>query len=351
MSHELSIRDNGFVEMAYFGKPAWHGLGNELLVTDTPEDRRRKAGFDWQIDAAPVHYSVGGEQRTFSDRKVLYRSDSKAGLSIVSDIFKVVQPADVLNYFENLAEKAGFQLETAGVLYDGKQFWGLARIGDEMFIRDKSDLVKSYLLMATSVDLSMPTTFKFVAERVVCHNTLSWGLREAGKTVKIRHNRLLNEREVNEKLGVIAHSGFAQTIDDLRMLAETPVSPLEAIRLTAELIRPDVYQDVETGTVSPEEFDRLMRSAPVQRISDLAQGVDLIGAELAGVSGTAWGWLNGVTQYVDHEARAQTIDGRLHRAWFGAGDKMKARAMDDALRFAKGEPSETQDNEELVLGK
>ena len=45
------------------------------------------------------------------------------------------------------------------------------------------------------------------------------------------------------------------------------------------------------------------------------------GAELASSQGTAWGLLNAVTQYVDHERRARSQDSRMDSAWFGQGPR------------------------------
>ena len=30
MAHELTIRENGFTEMAFVGQTPWHGLGQQL---------------------------------------------------------------------------------------------------------------------------------------------------------------------------------------------------------------------------------------------------------------------------------------------------------------------------------
>ncbi|NHZ66059.1 DUF932 domain-containing protein, partial [Massilia sp. CCM 8694] len=43
------------------------------------------------------------------------------------------------------------------------------------------------------------------------------------------------------------------------------------------------------------------------------------GAELASAKGTAFGLLNAVTEFVDHERRARSNDHRLESAWFGQG--------------------------------
>ena len=61
-----------------------------------------------------------------------------------------------------------------------------------------------------------------------------------------------------------------------------------------------------------------------------------MGAELEGGSGTAWGWLNAVTQYVDHAARARSQSNRLDSAWFGRGDALKVKAQEVAMRHAGG---------------
>jgi hypothetical protein len=57
------------------------------------------------------------------------------------------------------------------------------------------------------------------------------------------------------------------------------------------------------------------------------------GADLAAADGTAWGLLNAVTQYVDHERRARSQDYRLDSAWFGNGAAIKGKALERALKL------------------
>ena len=58
------------------------------------------------------------------------------------------------------------------------------------------------------------------------------------------------------------------------------------------------------------------------------------GAELAAAKGSAWGLLNAVTEFVDHERRARNQEYRLDSAWFGQGAALKQRALDYALQLA-----------------
>lgn len=57
------------------------------------------------------------------------------------------------------------------------------------------------------------------------------------------------------------------------------------------------------------------------------------GALLASSEGTAFGILNAVSEYVDHEKRARNHDYRLDSAWFGQGAAVKQRALDVALEM------------------
>jgi hypothetical protein len=61
---------------------------------------------------------------------------------------------------------------------------------------------------------------------------------------------------------------------------------------------------------------------------------DGMGASMASANDTAWGLVNAVTQYVDHERRARSSDNRLDSAWFGAGASIKQKALDEALTLA-----------------
>ena len=53
----------------------------------------------------------------------------------------------------------------------------------------------------------------------------------------------------------------------------------------------------------------------------------------ASASGTAWGLVNGVTEFIDHHRRARSEDHRRDAAWFGAGAAVKQKAWDEAMKL------------------
>ena len=142
--------------MAYVGETPWHQLGNELPAKQPIDVWAQKAGMDWTICETPVRYMTEqagslGSIMSFDEQKVLYRSDTKDALSVVGSRYQVVQPRQVLDFYRDLTEVSGFELDTAGVLKGGRKFWALARTGKSTMLKG-GDLVNGYLLLATSCD-------------------------------------------------------------------------------------------------------------------------------------------------------------------------------------------------------
>jgi len=151
--------------MAYTGQTPWHGLGNLLHAKQSLDIWLHAAGMDWTIEQGDVMFNVASDAlhiRPYADNKVLYRSDTLEPLSVVSQRYNVVQPHEVLHFYQDLVDAGGFELETAGSLKGGRKLWALARTGQDLTLKG-GDVVKSYLLLATSCDGSLCTTAQCTA--------------------------------------------------------------------------------------------------------------------------------------------------------------------------------------------
>lgn len=314
-------------QMAYVGNIPWHGLGNRLSPNQPLEVWQQEAGMNWQIQESPVRFmadAVGhlGTIHSFPEQKVLYRSDTRAPLSVVSSRYQVVQPREVLEFYRDLTERSGYELETAGVLKGGRKLWALARTGLSTAIKG-NDVVNGYLLLATSCDGTLATTATPTSVRVVCNNTLAISLNGATRAIKVPHNTRFDPQAVKKQLG-IAVSQWDEFMYRMRMLAERKVQWNEAIGFFMEVLcntRPhDPIPDV------------LPNKRAIEKVQSLYEGKGR-GSDLESARGTAWGLLNAVTEYVDHERRARSLDYRLDAAWFGQGVTIKQQALASALRL------------------
>jgi phage/plasmid-like protein (TIGR03299 family) len=315
-------------KMAYVGATPWHRLGNQLPSKQPIEVWAEKAGMDWTICDTPVRYlteQIGslGAILSFDDQKVLYRSDTKAPLSVVSSRYQVVQPKAVLEFYRDLTEVSGFELETAGVLKEGRKFWALARTGKSLALKG-NDVVNGYLLLATSCDGSLATTATPTTIRVVCNNTLTIALNGASSAIKVPHSTSFDAQAVKKQLG-IAVSSWENFMYRMKTLSERKVKNHEAMNYFLKVL---CQTDSQTDQAAVLTNERALK-----KVQSLYEGQGH-GAELASASGTAWGLLNAVTEFVDHEKRARSQEFRLDSAWFGQGASLKQRALQHALQLA-----------------
>ena len=309
MAHELSIRTNGQVEMGYVGAKPWHGLGNELEAGASIETWTKAAGLDWEVKESPIEFMVDGVRTSFDNRKALYRSDSKMPLSVVSNSYKTVQPAVILDFFREVTEKTDAQMETAGALFGGKVIWALARLGNDAKVRD--DLVAPYLMLTTSFDRSLPTIAKLTAVRVVCNNTLQLSMKDTNtKQIRIPHSTNFVTAEVRAGLNVSLDQ-FDKFMQKANGLAAQSFSMSDMDQFLVELLKPNAI------TV---EAENVRKSAAYKKITDLFNGGQLGNGQDA-INNTAWGALNAVTEFIDH------MQGK-NQSWFGLGGKLKDRALD-----------------------
>lgn len=315
MAHELTIREDGFTEMAFVGATPWHGLGQELTQGATMEEWRKAAGMDWTIESSPARFtSCQGNDQFVPGQNVLHRSDNGLPLSIVSNRYKPVQPREVLDFFKDLVEESGFRLHTAGTLFGGKRLWALAETGRFGEIT-AGDGVGGFLLLSTSADRTLATTARFTTVRVVCNNTLSMATKDSANCVSFTHARVFDHDLMKAKLGKAVAS-----FDGFLMMAKH----LQKQRITESAAKDFVRQIVLTADQLNDDYN-FEKNRPFAKIMNLFRG-EAKGAEMVG--DTKWGLLNAVTEYYDHHSPAHTADARLNTAWFGTGDAAKAKAVD-----------------------
>jgi phage/plasmid-like protein (TIGR03299 family) len=310
--------------MAYANAVPWHGLGNNVDADSTIEEWQNQAGLNWSVSKRPVHFAgecVPGANNgihTFKDKFVLVRDTDSRPFSVVSGRYNPVQPKEILEFFRDLIATHGMTIETAGSLKDGKRIWALAKTGDAHKVLG-SDLVNSYLLIATSYDLTFSTLAQFTSVRVVCNNTLQQSLNDYISRVSIPHFKDFNADQVHESLGLgrVQWGAFSQALD---AIAKIKISVGDAGLIIANALK--IPQDIEAPSPNRQHVMPIMR---------LFNG-DAIGSDVVGQTG--WGLVNAVTEYVDHRKRARNQGNRLDNAWFGEAANLKDTVFKSVLEMA-----------------
>ena len=347
MAHQIE-------QIAYVGETPWHGLGNQLSPHQPIEVWAEQAGMDWRIESSDVSYMAQNERgqsiiMPYEEQRVLYRSDTHAPLSVVSQRYQEVQPKQILEFYRDLTEQSGFELETAGVLKGGKKFWALAKTGQTSALKGK-DVSNGYILLATACDGTLATTAQFTSIRVVCNNTLAIALKgqnSSAGVVKVPHSTKFDAEKIKQQLGISVRA-WEDHMYEMKQLSQRKVTQGEAA----------AYFDAVFNNTSlsvPEQEDGIIqfyRNVAMQAQSNnpatkadnktepngraMSKVMTMFngqgrGAELSSAKDTAYGLLCSITEFADHERRAMSQDHRLDSAWFGAGAGLKQRGLEQAL--------------------
>ena len=342
--------------MAYVGETPWHGLGSQLTQNQPIEVWAQQAGMDWRIESSDVSYMAKNDRgqsiiMPFEEQRVLYRSDTHAPLSVVSQRFQEVQPKEILDFYRDLTEQSGFELETAGVLKGGKKFWALAKTGQSSALKGK-DVSNGYILLATACDGTLATTAQFTSICVVCNNTLAIALRgqqgNAG-VVKVPHSTRFDAEKVKQQLGISVRT-WDEHMYQMKQLSQrkvtqqeaaayfdavfnnTSLSSVEQDESIIQFYRHAAMPNIPTSTINKADNKTEPNGRAMSKVMTMFNGHGR-GAELSSAKDTAYGLLCSITEFVDHERRAMSTDHRLDSAWFGAGAGIKQRGLEQALNM------------------
>ena len=348
--------------MAFVGQTPWHGLGNQLTPNQPIEVWAKQAGMDWRIESSNVSYMAENHKQQnlilpYQEQRVLYRSDTHEPLSVVSQRFQEVQPKEILEFYRDLTEQSGFELETAGVLKGGKKFWALAKTGQTSALKGK-DVSNGYILLATACDGTLATTAQFTSIRVVCNNTLAIALKaqNAGSNntgvVKVPHSTRFDAEKVKHQLGISVRA-WDEHMYEMKQLSQRKVTQQEAAAYfdavfnnsnlsvadqedsiiqyyrNAALPKPTIPV---TPSINKSDNKTEPNGRAMSKVMTMFNGHGR-GAELSSAKDTAYGLLCAITEFTDHERRAMSTDHRLDSAWFGAGAALKQRGLEQALRM------------------
>lgn len=345
MAHQIE-------QMAYVGETPWHGLGNQLTQNQPIEVWAQQAGMDWRIESSNVSYMAKNERgqsiiMPYEEQRVLYRSDTHAPLSVVSQRYQEVQPKEILHFYKDLTEQSGFELETAGVLKGGKKFWALAKTGQTSALKGK-DVSNGYILLATACDGTLATTAQFTSIRVVCNNTLAIALKgqnSSAGVVKVPHSTKFDAEKIKQQLGISVRA-WEDHMYEMKQLSQRKVTQQEAATYfdavfnnsSLSIAEQDdsiiqFYRNVATHANSTAETTKAEPNGrAMSKVMTMFNGHGR-GAELSSAKDTAYGLLCSITEFADHERRAMSQDHRLDSAWFGAGAGLKQRGLEQALRM------------------
>jgi phage/plasmid-like protein (TIGR03299 family) len=334
MAHAITIREDGYAEMAYRGDVPWHGLGNPILPDDSVDDIVKKAGMEWDIRPQPHMFVKSNGSFGVAPNSIdLIRADTEMYLASVSDKYHVVQPRDVVEFFAETVKSKDMRIITAGTLHEGRRFWAMAEPTDpseattKIGGRDVDKIVNNVLI--TSSVMGEATRVIPTSIRVVCQNTLSMATSDSASGIRQTHRTPLDVESLQRELGIhtTQWKAFKENAERLLQFA---ISQETAKEILAETLR----QSMTTEAVKKIAKDSKSFDKGVEELMHLyykGQGAS---------PGTAWGVLNAVTERFTHGSALQKrgrVASSTTKFWSstaGADAKTKVFAMNMLLDLA-----------------
>jgi phage/plasmid-like protein (TIGR03299 family) len=296
----------------------WHGLGAVLdEPPNTIAEAIQRSGLGWRVERKPIAIERG-DVATVDDWWLPrceeipgwwanVRQDTRQVLGIVGERYRVVQNFEAFQFIDQLLGSA-MHFETAGSLHGGRRVWVLARLPEHLEVG--GDPVRPYVLLMNSHDGSTAVVAASTPVRVVCMNTLNWGLERARQTHSIRHTGKIREHVLQARrvldLSIDYYRQFKHTGDQL---ASERFSEAQLHRVLEELY--------PSGT-DDRASDRTRRSREQtqHRIIELFAHGDTQG----NAPGSKWAAVNAI---VEHSDWIRPIN---------AGSQRFGRVIDDGAR-------------------
>src|SRR5580658_1686313 len=312
MAHNISIdKANGNARAAYARTAAWHGLGTVVPNLMTAAETAKLAGLDWTVEKRQLQWN-GGDVDAYG----VFRMTDNEMLGVVTDFYKPIQNAEGFKSLDLLVESVGgAHYNAAGALGKGEMVWMLVEIPYEIKIQGTSDVSKNYLLCSMRHDGKGSMMIKLVSTRVVCQNTLSIALGEAGAFFRVGHFG-----NVDKKIAA-AQEAMAGMIGQLKSLEEK-LNILAARKVTKETFVAVLDALFPPSEAEKEAVSAAAQAAATRRADKLAEIAGLFKSNdnnaFPEVKGSAYNLLNAITEYTDHFAGNDNT--RAKSAMFGAGN-------------------------------
>lgn len=273
----------------------WNQLGTDIEAAATVGEALALADLNWNVKSNPVFDANGNTIPGFYANT---RDTDGEVLGIVGQRYQIVQNMDAFEFIDALVSN-GIQFIRAGVFHHGRAVWVLGKLPEHMILGDQFD---PYVVFINSHDGTGSIKICMTPIRIACSNALNLALKSASRTWSTRHMG-----DIQYKLQEARHTlGMANNY-------------MIGLNQDAEKLALKQFDDVQFERV----FDKLFPINPqdskrkIQNIVDMKDGMfkALQAPDLANFNGSAWKYINAVTDYIDHADPARLTANFAENRW------------------------------------
>jgi phage/plasmid-like protein (TIGR03299 family) len=300
----LIIPDTSTRQLAWAGISTGSALDGETL---TSEQMIERAGLGWEVGIRPLYRHMNDGTTLASESLETYRMDTEAQIGTVKSRYEPLQNREVFAFGDAVVEQGLGRWVDAGLQKNGARVFMTMKLAEQFQVlgRDPFDL---YLFLSAGHDGGRSITAFETPIRVSCLNQMNAVQHNHMSRYSIQHTTSMRQRLEDARLAISHGTEFiAELQKSAEKLAKTQLTDRKARNLIEGIVpqtrsrRDEVVNDILT----------VYASSPT----------------IEGYRGTAYGLLNGVTEYMDHVKRQNNGNARFESVFFGEGAKAQRKLL------------------------
>lgn len=268
----------------------------------------KEANLLWEVGMEPLFLE---DTTKLTASFAVRRTDTKDVLAVMGSRYTPIQNIDSMRIVDDLMGISNGLIMSAGEFNGGRKIYMQVRL-PESFEVVEGDVMDRYLTVVTSHDGSLQLAVFFTAVRILCQNQMNALMMSQKNKYSFKHTKN-GAKNVSVAANIMEKSN--KSFADLKRIC----SQLRNKKITAA-------QEVEFGYAlfpnnNRENPDTKADPGRKRREELMALISEGMGAQHAGVRGTAWSLFNAATEFYDHHQKMSGYDRSL---FYGADFQKKA---------------------------
>lgn len=275
-------------------------LGDEDTESLTSEEMLKKAGLDWEVGIRPLWRKMAnGEMVQHSKSREVYRLDNEEELGLARGRYNIFNNREAFAFGDSIVADGNGKWITAGEQGGGRRVFMTMKLGGGFTVLGE-DAYDMFLFIRTSHGDGTSVIADVVPFRAFCLN----------------QSQLANSQH-KTRWSVPHTTNISGRLEEAREALQISDNYTIAFR--------EMVENMATTTLTDEMAKRLIESVIPERRSRREKIVEEIlnvyhtSPTVEGHRGTAYGLVNGLTEYMDHVKTQRSGNARFESIMYGEG--------------------------------
>lgn len=270
----------------------WEGIGSNVSNATTVEEILKSSDLDYTVEKRPMFIDVPGtkDKILVPDKCATVRTDTNDILGVVSKKYEICQNQEAFDFIDSVSSETNLTFQKAGMTHNGL-IYIIAKLPE---ITVLGDSFSPNLIFQTSHNGFFTLKTTICPLRIVCQNQFAYSFKKSPNTVSIQHSSQyaakLKQAEELLRSTMTYMTNFTNTAEELALLKVGNDDNIKEI--------------INSFFKSAEEITERQNALIEQKSNMLFNSYNA--EDNQNFKGTAWGLLNGFTDFVTHSSGKKT---------------------------------------------